>query len=188
MGRSRHRHPRGCGGEGEAHTPESLQGLCRRGRALRNTPTDGSRAWVPGGRVRVHAHSPHTHVPGCLSPPPALPPSALKHGPRPRLPGQPEPKVPDGGWGGGAKGEPCGPPTPTGGVLPRPGTLMGAATTQPCFLLLLTPLPPPPNPPPPPPWCFWASRAHPPAESILWQEGEGFGTPSGGLAFGENAG
>ena len=50
--------------------------------------------------MRVHAHSPHTHVPGCLSPPPALPPSALKHGPRPRLPGQPEPKVPDGGWGG----------------------------------------------------------------------------------------
>ena len=36
----------------------------------------------------------------------------------------------------------------------------------------------PPNPPPPPPWCFWASRAHPPAESILWQEGGGFGTPS----------
>ena len=85
-------------------------------------------------------------------------------------------------------GEPCGPPTPTGGVLPRSGTLMGAATTQPCFLLLLTPLPLPPNPPPPPPWCFWASRAHPPAESILWQEGGGFGTPSGGLAFGENAG
>ena len=27
-----------------------------------------------------------------------------------------------------------------------------------------------------------------PAESILWQEGGGFGTPSGGLAFGENAG
>jgi hypothetical protein len=26
VGRSRHRHPRGCGGEGEAHTPESLQG------------------------------------------------------------------------------------------------------------------------------------------------------------------
>ena len=25
VGRSRHRHPRGCGGEGEAHTPESLQ-------------------------------------------------------------------------------------------------------------------------------------------------------------------
>ena len=24
--------------------------------------TDGSRAWVPGGRVRVHAHSPHTHL------------------------------------------------------------------------------------------------------------------------------
>ena len=30
--------------------------LCRRGRALRNTPTDGSRAWVHRGRVRVHAH------------------------------------------------------------------------------------------------------------------------------------
>ena len=56
----------------ERPTPlNHYRGLCRRGRALRNTPTDGSRAWVPGGRVRVHAHSPHTHVPGCLSPPEA---------------------------------------------------------------------------------------------------------------------
>lgn len=156
--------------------------LCRRGRALRNTPTDGSRAWVPGGRVRVHAHSPHTHVPGCLSPPPALPPSALKHGPRPRLPGQPEPKVPDGGWGGGAKGEPCGPPTPTGGVLPRSGTLMGAATTQPCFLLLLTPPPPSPLTPHPhprgvsgPPVLIHQQRV------FSGKRGEGSGPPLGDL-------
>ena len=40
---------------------------------------------VPGSLVGTCVH---TQVPGCLSPPPALPPSALKHGPRPRLPGR----------------------------------------------------------------------------------------------------
>ena len=39
--------------------------------------------------------------------------------------------------------------------------------------------PPLPHPPAPPPWCFWASCAHPPAERILWQEGEGSGPPLG---------
>ena len=100
--------------------------LCSQGRALRNTATDGSGAGTHRGCVRACVR-----VPVCLFPPPPLPPSALRHAPRPRLPGQPEPKVPDGGWGGGCQGRgtQCCPPTPTGGVAPRSGTLTGAAAT-----------------------------------------------------------
>ena len=87
---------------------------------------------VPGSIVdacvRTHMHTLRTHA--CLFPPLVLLPSALKHAPRPRLPGQLEPIVPDGGWGGGAKGTQCCLPTPTGGVVPRSGTLMGAAATR----------------------------------------------------------
>ena len=51
----------------------------------------------------THAHSAHVHVHVCLFPPPVLR-SALKHAPQPRLSGQPEAKVPDGGWGGVQRG------------------------------------------------------------------------------------
>lgn len=136
------------------------------------------------GRVPASIVDACVRVPVCVFPAPPLPPSALRHAPRPRLPGQPEPEVPDGGWGGGCQGRgtQCCPPTRTGGVAPRPGTLTGAAATgQPCFLLF--PAPPPQLTPPQPPWFFWASRGHPPAEGTLWQEG-GFGAPPGGLAIG----
>ena len=106
--RSQHRYPRQWAGEGESHTPESW--LCSQGRALRNTATDGSGACIHRGCVpaRVCARAPSTpmRVPVCLFPPPPLPPSVLKHAPRPKLLGQLEPKVPDRGWGGCAKGDP----------------------------------------------------------------------------------
>lgn len=161
--------------------------LCRRGRALRNTPTDGSRAWVHRGRVRVHAHT--RTLPTRACPCVSLPSSGLAaECPESVLLGQGCPgsrslRFPTRAGEGGAKGEHCCPPTPAGAVLPRSGTLMGAATTEPCFLLTFPLLPHThtPPPPPPPPWCFWASRAHPPAERILWQEGEGSGPPLGDL-------
>ena len=80
--------------------------LCSQGRALRNTATGGSGAGIHHGCLRACTHSTHVRVPVCLFPPPVLPPSALKHAPRPRLVGQREPKFPNGGWGGCAKGDP----------------------------------------------------------------------------------
>ena len=150
--------------------------LCSQGRALRHTHTDGSCAWIHHGCVHAHAHththahSIHMHVPVCLFPPPVLPQSALKHAPLPRIPGQPEAKVQDRGWGGSSKGEQCSLPTLTGGVLPLSGTLMGAATRWICFLshLVFLGL-----------LCSSISR-----ENSL-ARGGGFGTPSGGLAFGK---
>ena len=123
-----------------------------------------------------HTHSTHMHVPVCLFSPPVLPPSALKHAPRPRLPGQSEPKVPDGGWGGSAKGDPVLPAYADWGPHAPTGTLMGeAAPVSPVSSSSLHR--PPPNPPNP--WFFWASCGHPPAERILWQKGEGWGRPQG---------
>lgn len=60
------------------------------------------------GRVPASIVDACVRVPVCVFPAPPLPPSALRHAPRPRLPGQPEPEVPDGGWGGGVprKGDP----------------------------------------------------------------------------------
>lgn len=120
--------------------------------------------------TRTHAHSAHMHAPVCLLVPPVLPQSALKHAPRPRLPGQPEAKVPDGDWGEGAKGEECCPSTPPGGMVALSGSLMGDAARWPCFL---------------PPWCFrWSSTSR---ENSL-SRGGGFGTPSEGLPFAERWG
>ena len=120
--------------------------------------------------THTHAHSIHMHVPVCLFPPPVLPQSALKHAPLPRIPGQPEAKVQDRDWGGSSKGEQCSLPTLTGGVLPLSGTLIGAATRWICFLshLMFLGL-----------LCSSISR-----ENSL-ARGGGFGTPSGGLAFGK---
>ena len=106
---SQHTYPRWCGVEVESHTPESPQ--------VAQQPRQGSKeythrwigcldpSWM-GACACTQAHSAHMRVPVCLFPPPVLPPSALKHAPRPRLPGQLEPKVSDGGWGGGAKVDP----------------------------------------------------------------------------------
>ena len=80
--------------------------LCSQGRALRNTATGGSGVGIHRGCLRTCTHSTHVRVPVCLFPPPVLLPSALKYAPRPRLLGQREPKFPDGGWGGCAKGDP----------------------------------------------------------------------------------
>ena len=44
--------------------------LCRWGRALRNTPTDGSCAWIHRGCVRAHTHTGKLHTDAylCVSP------------------------------------------------------------------------------------------------------------------------
>ena len=95
---SQHTYPRWCGVEVESHTPESPQ--------VAQQPRQGSKeythrwigcldpSWMPAN-VRTRPHSPHMPVAVCLLPPPVLPPSALKHAPRPRLPGQLEPKFHD---------------------------------------------------------------------------------------------
>ena len=109
MERSQITYPRWCGVEVESHTPESPQ--------VAQQPRQGSKeythrwigcldpSWMPAN-VRTRPHSPHMPVAVCLLPPPVLLLIALKHAPRPRLPGQLEPKVSDGGWGGGAKVDP----------------------------------------------------------------------------------
>lgn len=168
--------------------------LCRRGRALRNTPTDGSRAWVHRGRVRVHAHT--RTLPTRACPCVSLPSSGLAaECPESVLLGQGCPgsrslRFPTRAGEGGAKGEHCCPPTPAGAVLPRSGTLMGAATTEPCFLLTFPLLPHTHTPPPasPAPLVFLGLPCSSTSRENSLARGGGFGTPSGGLAFGENAG
>ena len=147
MERSQHRYPRWCGGEGESHTPESLQVALQLGQGSKAYTHRWLACLNPSWmcacththahthtHTHTHAHSPDMHVPVCLFPPPVLPQSALKHAPLPRLPGQLEAKVPDRGWGGSSKVEQCCQLMLTGGVLPQSGTLMGAATRWTCFL------------------------------------------------------
>ena len=141
------------------------------------------------GRVPASIVDACVRVPVCVFPPPPLPPSALRHAPRPRLPGQPEPEVPDGGWGGGCQGRgtQCCPPTRTGGVAPRSGTLTGAAATgQPCFLLF--PAPPPhltPAHPTPAPLVFLGLPWPPTGRGTSLARGEGSGPLLGDWLSGE---
>ena len=98
MERSQITYPRWCGVEVESHTPESPQ--------VAQQPRQGSKeythrwigcldpSWMPAN-VRTRPHSPHMPVAVCLLPPPVLLLIALKHAPRPRLPGQLEPKFHD---------------------------------------------------------------------------------------------
>ena len=126
-------YPRWCGVEVESHTPESSQVALK--------PRQGSKeythrwigcldpSWLSACAC-TQAHCAHMRVPMFLFPPPVLLPSALKHAPQPRLPGQPEPKFHDEGWGWGAKGAQYCLPMPTVGIVPRSGTLMEAAAIR----------------------------------------------------------
>lgn len=142
------------------------------------------------GRVPASIVDACVRVPVCVFPAPPLPPSALRHAPRPRLPGQPEPEVPDGGWGGGVprKGDPVLPAhADWGRRAPTWDTDGGGSHRTALFPPLPRAAPPPQLTPPQPPWFFWASRGHPPAEGTLWQEGRVRG-PSWGTRYRESAG
>lgn len=99
--RSQHRYPRRWAGEGESPTPGSPQVALQ--------PGQGSKEYSHRWAGCRHPSWMRACVSLCVSfllrP---CRPSALRHAPRPRLPGQPEPEVPDGGWGGGVprKGDP----------------------------------------------------------------------------------
>ena len=92
-------------------------------------------------------------------------------------PGSRSLRFPTGAGVGVQRGNTAARPRRLGASCPDLGHWWGQQPHSPVSSCSSPPLPP--NPPPPPPWCFWASRAHPPAESILWQEGEGSGPPLG---------
>lgn len=69
--RSRHRYPRRCGGEGESHTPESLQVALPPGQGSK----EYTHRWIAclgpswtRACARAHTHTPHTCMSLCVSP------------------------------------------------------------------------------------------------------------------------
>lgn len=140
------------------------------------------------GRVPASIVDACVRVPVCVFPPPPLPPSALRHAPRPRLPGQPEPEVPDGGWGGGVprKGDPVLPAHADWGRRAPTWDTDGGGSHR---TALLPPLPraatpPHPSSPHPSPLGFSGPPVATHRQRELSGKRGGFGAPPGGLAIG----